>query len=399
MKFPLYIAQRYLKSKSGNNIINIVTILASMGVLAGTMALFIVLSVFSGIKNYSLKILDKNTPDIRITANKGKTFLCDSTFNAVLLNSPAKFTFTRVIEERAFLKHKDKEEIAFIKGVDSLHNTVTPIDSLMIVGEWFSPKSSNSCILGYKLTRALDLNVYTDRLQIYVPKAGKGYINNPKNAFKTVKPQVIGVFSNQSQDGKKIVYIPLKLAQKLLGKINNEISYIDLKINNSNELETVLKYLNNNLNNFSISKREEINSSFYKILNSEKLIAYLVSLLVVIMVLSNTSGTIIMVIVDKKKDIKTLLNMGATIKNIRKIFTIYGFLLNIIGMLIGLIAGVSLVYLQLKYNFIMITPTVPYPIAFEYKNIGIVCLTIIIFGALASILASSRISNKFITRA
>ncbi|MGY5351622.1 ABC transporter permease [Wenyingzhuangia sp. IMCC45533] len=398
MKFSLYIAQRYLKSKSGNNIINIVTILASLGVVAGTMALFIVLSVFTGIKNYSLNILDKNTPDIRITASKGKTFLTDSSFISKLPHQDFDFITTKILEERAFFKSNDKEEIAFVKGVDSLFKETTPIDSLMMVGEWFSAESSNACIVDYPLTRALDLNVYTDRLQIYVPKTGKGYITNPKNAFRTVKPQVIGVFSNQNQDDKSICYVPLKLAQKLLGKRVNEVSYVDLKINNSEELNSLINDLKTNLTEYNVTRREEINGSFYKILNSEKLIAYLVSLLVVIMVLSNTSGTIIMVIVDKKKDIKTLLNMGANIKSVRQIFTVYGFLLNITGMLIGLLLGIALIYLQLELGLIMINTSIPYPVAFEIKNVWIVCLTIIVFGALASLLASSRISKKFVSK-
>ncbi len=398
MKFPLYIAQRYLKSKSGNNIINIVTFLACLGVAAGTTALFIVLSVFSGIKDYSLKILDKNTPDIRITAKKGKSFKLNANFQNILEQSPSSLIYTKVIEERAFFKHKDKEEIAFVKGVDSLFNKVTPINSLMMVGEWFTPSSTNACVVDYKLTRALDLNVYTDRLQTYVPKAGKGYITNPKNAFRVVKPQVIGVFSNQNQDDKKTVYIPLSLAQKLLGKKENEVSYVNLKLNNVDLLEKTLNYLKNNLTIYKITKSEEINSSFYKILNSEKLIAYLVSLLVIIMVLSNTIGTIIMVIVDKKKDIKTLINTGATLKNIRNIFYFYGFLLNITGMVIGLFLGFLLVFLQLNFNLIMITPTIAYPIAFEIQNVWVVCITIVLFGALASFLASSRISKKFIER-
>ncbi|NJB83164.1 ABC transporter permease [Wenyingzhuangia aestuarii] len=398
MRFPLYIAQRYLKSKSGNNIINIVTILACMGVIAGTVALFIVLSVFSGIKDYSLSILDANTPDIRILPKEGKSFLVDAKFINTLSKSPDSIYYTKVLEERAFFKNKDKEAIAFVKGVDSIFNKVTPVDSSVMIGEWFSASSTNSCLAGFKLTRELDLNVYTDRLLTYVPKAGKGYITDPKNAFRTVNPQVIGVVSNQNQDDNKFVYVPLSLAQELLGKEKGEVSYIDVKVLNPNASNNIIAYLQKQLPEFNISKREELNSSFYKILNSEKLIAYLVSLLVVMMVLSNTSGTIIMVIVDKKKDINTLINMGAPLKKIRRIFAIYGFLLNLLGMFIGLILGVVLIALQINYELIMITPSIAYPVAFEWQNVTTVCITIVVFGALASLLASGRISKRFLNR-
>lgn len=399
MKFPLYIAQRYLKSKSGNNIINIVTILACLGVVAGTTALFIVLSVFSGIKDYSLSIINIDIPDIRIKPLKGKTFLVDDFFIDKLENTPESILYTKILEERAFFKNKDKEEIAYIKGVDSVFNKVIPLDSLIMTGEWFSANSTNTCITEYLLTRKLDLNVYTDVLQAYVPKTGKGYdFTNISKAFTTIKPQVVGVIINKNQDQNKYVYVPLSLSQKLLSKASNEVSYVDIALNKESNSDKTLQYLKKVLPNHQVSKREEINGSFYKILNSEKLIAYLVSLLVVVMVLSNTSGTIIMVIVDKKNDIKTLLNMGAPLKKVKRIFAIYGFLLNIVGMFIGIGIGIICVYVQIKYELIMINPYTPYPVAFDWENVCTACITIVFFGALASLLASGRISEKFVKR-
>lgn len=398
MKFPLYIAQRYIKSKSGNNIINIVTILACLGVVAGTMALFIVLSVFSGIKDYSLTVLETNTPDIRIQPTKGKTFEVTKDLLTQLEQSPSEIVYSQILEERAFFKNKEKEEIAIVKGVDSLFNSVIPVDSLLIVGEWFAPESINSCIVSYTMYRQLDLNVYTDRLDTYVPKTGKGYINNPKNAFRKVLPQLIGVLSAPNEEDSKYIYTPLSLSQTLLGKKENEVSYIDIKVMNPDDLTKTTSYLKSIFPDFNILRNEEINSSFYKILNSEKLIAYLVSLLVVMMVLSNTSGTIIMVIVDKKKDIRTLLNIGAPIKKVRRIFALYGFLLNLIGMLVGIVLGYLAVQAQISLELIMINPSIAYPVAFEWQNVWVVCITIVTFGALASLLASGRISKRFVQK-
>ncbi|WP_010135095.1 ABC transporter permease [Ochrovirga pacifica] len=398
MKFPFYIAQRYLKSKSGNNIINIVTILACLGVVAGTMALFIVLSVFSGIKSYSAQMLQSNTPDIRIYPSKGKTFAVSSDFLKKLEQSPSNIRYAKVLEERAFFKNGEKEEIAYIKGVDSVFNKVVPIDSLMILGNWFASESKNTCIVSYQLYRQLDLNIFTDRLDTYVPKAGKGYISNPKNAFREVFPQVIGVLSSPNEEDKKYIYAPLQLTQNLLDKQKNEVSYVDVKVADLKQLNSVVLFLQKQLPDYRILKNEEINSSFYKILNSEKLIAYLVSLLVVVMVLSNTSGTIIMVIVDKKENIKTLLNIGASLKSVRRIFALYGFLLNLFGMFFGLLLGGFLVWIQLHFELIMITPNIAYPVGFEWQNVILVCCTIVTFGALASLLASGRISKRFVKK-
>lgn len=367
-----------------------------MGVIAGTTALFLVLSVFSGIKNYSLNILDNGTPDVRISPTKGKTFIANTTFLDLLETSPFELNYAKVLQERAFLKNKQKEEIAYVKGIDRNFSKTIPIDSLIVIGEWFAPQSINSCVIDYSLAIALDLNVYTHKLNVFVPKPGKGYINNPKTAFKQIKPQVIGITSRQNQSDQQTVYLPLLLAQELLSKKENEVSNIDIKLIDQKDTDEFTTYLKSKLPDYNIQRKEEINGSFYKILNSEKLIAYLVSLLVILMVLSNTSGTLIMVIVDKRKDIETLLNMGAGIKNIRRIFATYGILLNLAGMVLGIVLGLFLVWLQLQFSLIMITPIVAYPIAFEVENIVVVCITIVLLGSLSSLLASSRITRKYV---
>lgn len=395
MNFSFYIAKRYLISKNGNNIINIVTILACLGVAAGTAALFLVLSVFSGIKNYSLNVLDITTPDIRISPKVGKTISFDK-INPTLKKCPGKIHYSRIIAEKAFLKHQNKEEIALIKGVDHDYQNITPADSLIFVGEWINNQQNNTCVLSYPLALKLELKVYADLVQIYVPKAGTGYFTNPDDAFRNIDPVIIGVSSLQSNNDDKIAYLPLSLSQKLLGLQANQVSYIDIRVKNINNLDNILNYLKTALPNYKISPNIEINSGFYKILNSEKLIAYLVSLLVVFMVLSNTIGTIIMVIVDKKQNIQTFIKMGTSLQKVREIFIYYGFLLTLTGLMIGLSLGIVLVFLQNHYHFIMITTTTAYPIAFEWSNTLIVITTVILFGAVSSIIASSRISKKFI---
>ena len=118
MNFPFYIAKRYLFSKSGNNAINIITIIASLGVIVGTAALFIILSGFSGLRTFSASLLDISDPDIKITASLGKSFVYNDTLKNALTSHQGIADFSRVVEERVFLKSDEKQQIAYVKGVD-----------------------------------------------------------------------------------------------------------------------------------------------------------------------------------------------------------------------------------------------------------------------------------------
>ena len=136
MNFPVYIAKRYLFTKTGNNAINIITIIASFGVIVGTLALFIILSGFSGLRTFSYSMLDVSDPDIKITSSKGKNFFYTNEVHQLLEGTPSVKVISRVIEERVFLSYNDKNEIAYIKGVENNYTSISKIDSVVSLGNW-----------------------------------------------------------------------------------------------------------------------------------------------------------------------------------------------------------------------------------------------------------------------
>ena len=142
--------------------------------------------------------------------------------------------------------------------------------------------------------------------------------------------------------------------------------------------------------------REQLNAVFYKMLNTENLASYLIFTLILIIALFNVIGAIIMMILDKRDNLKTLYSLGATIKEIKRIFIFQGFLLTLFGLTIGLSAGIVLVLLQKKYSLFMITQNLAYPVEFTYFNVITVLVTILVLGLLASKIASSRISKKIV---
>ncbi|MCF6347305.1 MAG: FtsX-like permease family protein [Flavobacteriaceae bacterium] len=398
MNFPLYIAKRYLFTKSSNNAINIITLIAALGVIVGAIALFIVLSVFSGLKEFSLDFIKISDPDLKISAEKGKSFFFTDSMTTILQDKKI-VSYSKVVEERAFFEYKDKSHIASIKGVDTNYLLVNNIDTAIYVGEWLDKEAINTVVVGRGISSALSLGTYDfiESLKVSVPKPGKGYINNPKTAFNQLNLQPIGIFSLTEELHNKYVFSHLSIAQSLLGYKLNQISAIELKLAINADKNKVKKELQAKLgDDFKIQTREQLNASFHKMLNSENLIFYLIFTLILIIALFNVVGAIIMMILDKKENLKTLFSLGTTIKEIKKIFMLQGFLLTFFGLIIGLSIAIIFVLLQKKFELIMITSSLAYPVKFEMANVIIVFFTIITLGFLAAKIAASRISKKII---
>jgi len=149
---------------------------------------------------------------------------------------------------------------------------------------------------------------------------------------------------------------------------------------------------------FKVQTKAQLNEVFYKVINTENVVSYLIFTLIIIIALFNVIGSIIMMIIDKKDNLKTLFSLGATVAEIKKIFVIQGFLLTLFGMTFGLILGVILVFLQKEFGLFMITESMAYPVEFQFSNLVVVIFTITFLGFIAAKIASSRITKEFIER-
>ncbi|WKK66599.1 ABC transporter permease [Lutimonas zeaxanthinifaciens] len=398
LNFPLYIAKRYLRSKSSNNAINIITLIATLGVIVSAIALFIVLSVFSGLKDFSLSFIRTADPDLKITSVEGKSFYFDQDLEKKLMQDKIK-AYSKVIEERVFLSYGEKSHIASIKGVDSNYLGVNRLDTAVYFGNWVNYDAKYTVVVGSAISSALSIGTYDflDYLKIYVPKPGKGYITNPKTAFSQVAAQTIGIYRLTDDIDKKFVYSNLELAQDLLNYENNQVSAIEIKVADGFDARKVQNELQETLgSDFKIRTRQQLNSVFYKMLNTENLVSYLVFTLILIIALFNVIGAIVMMIIDKRENLKTLFHLGATVREIRRVFVLQGFLLTLFGLSVGLFLAIPFVLLQKKYGFIMITQSLAYPVEFRLTNVLVVIATIVILGYLASKIASARISRKLV---
>jgi lipoprotein-releasing system permease protein len=396
LNFPLYIAKRYLKSASKNNAINIINGIASLGIVVGAMALFVVLSVFSGLVDFSLSFSNTIDPDFKAISATGKSFLISNEQENQLKTIKGIRSYSKVVEERVLFVFKEKEQVAVLKGVDSTFTQVSTVKKSLFAGQWLKEKTAQ-VVVGYGIAQKLSLGLYdyNNAFEVFVPKAGSGTIENPNDAFNKSILIPIGVFAISEELDAKYVFSDLGLAQDLLGYKPNEVSALEIKFSEptaENEVKAALKKIFKD--KLILKNRTQLNDALYKMLNTENIAVYLIFTLVIIIALFNLIGALIMMILDKKSNLKTLYNLGVEVKNLRKIFLLQGTLLSVIGGIIGLVLGVIIVLIQQQFQLIMITPTLAYPVVFSFQNVLIVFLTIFLLGFVASLIASSQVSKK-----
>lgn len=362
------------------------------------MALFVVLSVFSGLKNFSLSFSNNIDPDLKISSTLGKSFFISPTQENQINKIDGVSFFSKTIEERVLFIFNEKQEVTFLKGVDSTFSKVNPIKKTLYNGDWLKP-NTYQVVVGYGIANKFSMGLYdfNNPLEVFVPKPGKGAIENPEEAFNKVVVMPVGIYAISEDYDSKYVFADLSLAQELLNYKSNQISGIEIKEKKGADENTIIGQLQTIFNNkITVKNRAQLNESLYKMLNTENLAVYLIFTLVIIIALFNLIGALIMMILDKKGNLKTLLNLGTEIKDLRKIFLLQGVLLSIFGGIIGLTLGIAIVLLQQHFELVMITPTLAYPVVFNIENVLIVLATIITLGFIASLIASSRVSKKLL---
>lgn len=398
MNFPLYIAKRYIFSNSKNNAINIINRIASMGIIVGAMALFIFLSVFSGLKVFSLSFSNDIDPDLKISGTLGKSFYISPLQEKQIKEIDGVVSYSKIIEERVLFIFNEKQEVTYLKGVDSSFSKVNAIQKKLFNGQWLK-KDTYQVVVGYGIAEKFSMGLldFKNPLEILVPKPGKGNIENPEEAFNKEAVIPVGIYAISEDLDSKYVFTDLGLAQELLEYKPNQISGIEVKtITDVDEKAIVSKLQTIFDNKITVKNRAQLNESLYKMLNTENLAVYLIFTLVIIIALFNLIGALIMMILDKKGNLKTLLNLGTEIKNLRKIFLLQGTLISVFGGIIGLTLGIAIVLLQQHFELVMITPTLAYPVVFSVENVLIVLATIVTLGFIASLIASSRVSKKLL---
>tara|TARA_B100001175_G_scaffold107523_2_gene91429 strand:- start:5367 stop:6533 length:1167 start_codon:yes stop_codon:yes gene_type:complete len=383
-----------LFTKSKNKAINYITIIASLGVITGTAALFIVLSGFAGLKAFSLEFTTLTDPDLKLFPEQSKTFIFSNDQRKKMSQIKGINSFSEIVEDKVLITCDDKFLAVDLKGVDSYYPQKT-IDSILAYGDWME-SDLPQIVSGWDITNKLGFDIYdlTKIIRLYAPRPGTGQLLSIREAFKSMKVVNSGIFQINDNLNNSLIFTSIDNAKYLLGISASEVSSVEIITTE----RANLKQINSELNNLFGSKivikdRTQLNGALYKMLNTEQLVVYLIFTLILIIALFNIVGSIVMMILEKKENLKTLFNIGATKRMVQKVFFLHGLLITFFGGLAGLSLGIIVIFVQQYFELVLITPTLPYPVILSWINILISFATIFILGSIASLLASFSIKK------
>lgn len=400
MNFPFYIAKRYIRSKSNQNAVNIINMVTFGVIVIGSAALFIVLSGFSGLKDFSLSFSNTFDPDLKAVPAQGKSFSFDGKTATALMEIPEVASLSGELEERVYLTHRQKSRIAWIKGVDSAYTQTTGIDSTLFLGQW--ELIGQQTVTGIDIANLLGLSVqdYRSPLVVLAPKPGKGGMGTgglgqkPYNQLSLV---LSGVYQLEENLDKKYIFAELPLVQSLLERGHDEVSGVSFKLAPGADENDARRAIQEVLGpGIQLKNRRELNQTLYRMLNTENLATYLIFTLVLIIALFNVVGAIIMMVLDKQQHSRTLYSLGLTLKDLRRIYFVQGVLVTSGGGVIGILIGSALIVSQKLFGWLKITPSLAYPVEYRLLNVLLVLVTIVILGVVAARIASNRINYKLL---
>ena len=396
MRVAFKIAWRYFFSKSRQTIINRINAIALIVIVIASASLLIVLSAFSGLKGFGLSFSNAFDPDYRVTPVQGKTLTIDSIALNQLYSISEINDLAPIVEEKVFLSFEEKNQVAYLKGVGVDYLKVVPGDSLVAVGDWLVPET-NGVVVGYGIASALGLGVYdySSFLNISIPR---NKINSTfeKRPFQSVSSVVIGLYQISEDLDKKYIFAPIAFAQELLQYSEEVYSAIELKTKPKTDLKQLKQQIEKILGKEVVVRdRIQLNAALYKMLNTENLVIYLVFTLVLIIAFFNVVGALIMMILDKKPQMRILATMGARPKKLRLVFYLLGMLITVIGGLVGIASASILIAIQSAAPFLYVPGTsLPYPVRLEFKNLVLVFFTLVFLGSIASSWASRSVGSE-----
>ena len=395
MPVVLKIAWRYFFSKSGQTVINRINSIAILVIVVATAALMIVLSAFAGLKDFGLSFSNVFDPDFRVEPSQGKTITLDSSKLNQLKAIKTIEAFSPILEEKVFLSFKDKNQVAFLKGVGQDYLSVIPADSLVAVGEWLVADSS-VIVAGYGIGAGMDLGVYDYGSLLNISIARKDLNSNLRqNPFYTQQALTIGLYQISEDIDKKYIFSNLDFARDLLQYPENVFSSIEIRASPKVIAQSLKMKVQEILgDSVEIKDRIQLNTALYKMLNTEHLAIYMIFTLVLIIALFNVIGALVMMILDKNPQMNILRAMGITQQNLRQTFFILGMMIILIGGAIGMVLSSIVILIQQWIPFIYVPGTsLPYPVKWNLENLILVLTTLVVLGSMASAWASKGVNR------
>ena len=395
MNFPFFVARRYLFSKKKTHAINVISLISVIGVAVATMALVIVLSVFNGFHDLVASFFTNFDPQLKVVPVEGKTVPADDPILTKISHFPEVDVATGTVEDMALAIYNGKQAMVTIKGVDDNFPQLTHITEILYGDGQFQLHTANLQYgtPGIRLAQTLGLGAnWKGYLKIYAPqREGQLDMTDPQSGFvvdSLISPGV--VFSvNQGKYDKSYIVTSLGFAQNLFNQ-QGMLSALELRLKPGSNFESVKARMQQVAGKkYKVLDRFEQQSDTFKIMKVEKLMAYIFLTFILIVACFNIIGSLSMLIIDKKDDVVTLRNLGASDKQIRRIFLFEGRLISFFGAIFGILLGLLLCWLQQQYGFVKMGSSDgtfvvnAYPVSVHYSDVLLIFLTVIATGWLA----------------
>ena len=400
MDLSNFIAKRYLLSKNSKSIINVISLISIVGVFVSSCAMVIVLSGFNGLENLVEKIYNQHESDLTISPIKGKTFYdSDSIIQKLTTIEQIGFT-SKIIEEVTMIKHGEKWTTAIMKGAERSYSKITNLDSSIIDGngDFYSTFVSGS-IIGVGIQNQLQVSCddrFDNTITVYGLLRNKKLSTQNKNVFNPKRISVRGIFNITPEFDNNYFIVSLGFARDLLD-YTNELSAIEIGLKKEANLELVKKQIERLVGvDFQVKTKFEKNELLFKTNAAEKWMVFMILLFIFILSTFNIIASLTMLMFDKKRDISTLIALGATKKLIQSIFFKEGLYINLIGGMSGIILGAFVCMAQYHFKLIQLENSIIdyWPVEVEGTDLFCVLLVLLGIGIIASYLPTTFILRK-----
>lgn len=405
MNLPLRIALRYLFAKKSHNIINIISLISAIGIAVGSMALIIILSGYNGFDTLVKSTYNSYEADLVLTPQTGKKI---PNTDKIISKLKRYGTVTPVIEENVFVIYVDNQTVAGMRGINITDNSYKMAANLQ-EGEFkLFFGDIPQAVTGTSLAYALGIRTrFVDKLEVYFPKKGENtgrnllsLAANPLAALNKDEFPVAGILNLEKNFDKNLFYIPIANARKLAGYGDNEATSIEVyllpdKTSNSKKAEKEIRTALEGMN-IAVKNHYQQNEAMYKIMRIEKFVIFLILFFVVMIISINIFSSLAMLIIDKNDDIATLSSMGATTNTIKKIFVLQGWLISVAGAISGIIIGLIICLLQIKFGIVSLPGnfiTNTFPMEIRFMDMLAVLVGVTLGGYLIAGLAAKKIKK------
>jgi lipoprotein-releasing system permease protein len=398
VSLPFFIARRYLFAKKSHNIINIISGISAAGIMVGTMALVVVLSVFNGFEKVIVTLFNTFDPDIRICLVEGKTFHQGDIRADKIKQLKGVVRYTDVLEENALLRCNNRQYLATIKGVSADYQNNPSLDSMMVEGNLITESKGKPFAVagrGVAYYLGLDPQEMVHPLEIYVPRRTASNSVQPDQAFNSGSLFVSGIFSIQDDFDSKYVLLPIGFTRDLL-EYKDEQTSVEITLQKDAKTADIQKEVQQIVGpKFKVENRFQQQETLYKLMKSEKLAVFFILAFILLIATFNIIGSLTMLIIEKKKDIGILWNMGANERLIRRIFLLEGLMVSTMGAFLGLLLGAAVCWVQQQFGLIKLQVSGgsflidAYPVSMELFDFAMVFFTVFLIG-LAAVLFPVR---------